>query len=824
MKLAEKPATDLTSADAASFTVLANGTANVVTNVVKDATDITGKTYKLTLTTTLDKTQGDLTVNGLAPTVKATPGSDFDYDFKAASVVSVTVKGNKTIVVKFDEKMSKTGTELADFQVVKADAPATNLLTTTGNGTSVLSADGTEVTLTLGGTNVMVPAAYKVILGNTVSGTNDVTDLKGNAIYRGTEVSFTPTAEQLEVKVAPAIATAVYNNGTGKLVLTFDKAATAVDITKLSINGIALTSADAISTSGVEATITLSTATKAAVNALTEALSLTSAKDAYTDGTTATAGQTVAISKISPAVISSGTYNQETNVVTLNFDQPVKIVGLANIKINDETTGNEATLAEATKVNGTAYTAKELETASSTWIFKLHDDQAKELENSGNDKAKLKAYLALGAVTNNDVNVTPNVAIAYANGGAVTYTADATKPFIKGITFDYVGAAGINSVLTIELNEKAKVDGKLSIATAATGDTKQVDLTLNSSTPAHKADAKTNKITLTKADLDTLGVTIANLKDQFESGKAIKAFFAKEIIVDDNTLKNDEVKFADGITVAYNDYVKPTVVQVAGKDVTVNDSKHISVAFSEPLDATSANTVGNYAIKDATGVALNVVSAELQSDKKTVLITTDAQTSNKPYTLSITGVKDVKGNIIDNVAAGYAFTGTAKVVDSKLEVKAADSSIKLVANANNDEITLAFNQAVNQTAATNIANYALFEKNTADSDKLTKAVSLSGAEVKVGTDGKSVVITLKNGVNLQKDAQYKVRATNLTDIYGNALDTSDAAKYEATLTANTGDVSDVEIPTGIASLNANGVGVIELTLSQHFIVSYFSNS
>src|SRR3712207_1553545 len=99
----------------------------------------------------------------------------------------------------------------------------------------------------------------------------------------------------------------------------------------MSINGVALTAADTITTDQNKSVIKLSKATKTSIDAVKDALTLTTVKDAYTDGTNATTGETIAIAKITPAVISSASYNQETDVITLNFDQKVKIANRANI-------------------------------------------------------------------------------------------------------------------------------------------------------------------------------------------------------------------------------------------------------------------------------------------------------------------------------------------------------------------------------------------------------------------------------------------------------------------------------------------------------------
>lgn len=98
------------------------------------------------------------------------------------------------------------------------------------------------------------------------------------------------------------------------------------------------------------------------------------------------------------------------------------------------------------------------------------------------------------------------------------------------------------------------------------------------------------------------------------------------------------------------DTIKPTVTAVSAE--TTNE---IKIKFSEKVDKTTAETVSDYAISND----INVISATLSEDEKTVLLKTDTLSELVTYTVTISGIKDksVAGNVIDevtkNVIYGY---------------------------------------------------------------------------------------------------------------------------------------------------------------------------
>jgi fibronectin type 3 domain-containing protein len=86
----------------------------------------------------------------------------------------------------------------------------------------------------------------------------------------------------------------------------------------------------------------------------------------------------------------------------------------------------------------------------------------------------------------------------------------------------------------------------------------------------------------------------------------------------------------------------PDTLPPALSGVSAIDSTTVSVAFSERVDATSAQTVANYMIDNG----VSVMQAVRQPDNKTVLLTTSALTEGISYTLSINNIQDIAGNAV----------------------------------------------------------------------------------------------------------------------------------------------------------------------------------
>ncbi|MFZ5940427.1 MAG: endonuclease [Bacteroidota bacterium] len=80
--------------------------------------------------------------------------------------------------------------------------------------------------------------------------------------------------------------------------------------------------------------------------------------------------------------------------------------------------------------------------------------------------------------------------------------------------------------------------------------------------------------------------------------------------------------------------------------VTVIDKDWIQIDFNEKVEETSAETISNYSIP-----GLTILGAYLYETTKVLLLTSGLQVSD--YTLTINGVSDLQGNVMDNVSFNF---------------------------------------------------------------------------------------------------------------------------------------------------------------------------
>lgn len=129
----------------------------------------------------------------------------------------------------------------------------------------------------------------------------------------------------------------------------------------------------------------------------------------------------------------------------------------------------------------------------------------------------------------------------------------------------------------------------------------------------------------------------------------------------------------------------------------------VEVTFANKVVKADAENIANYAIVEAYGnkAALEVKAAELQSDGKTVKLTT-ASMSASIYKLTVTGIKDVYGNSVktDSSANVVSFSGVA--VAPKI------SAINSIAydGASETVIIVKFDQNVG-SSLTDVAHYTI---------------------------------------------------------------------------------------------------------------------
>jgi len=790
--LGSAPATDLTNTDASKFEVKVNGTVVAApTAVTKVASDLTGKTYKLTVAT-LNGQQGDIAVNGI--TAPVATGMTYAFDYQAPTLQSVTAKGTTTLELQFNEKLDSAGTNIATSNF-KVSAVVGGVADTVN--TAVLDSTGTKVTLTLAAP--LTVADYVVTLGNPTGPVN-VNDVAGNGIYNGTQITFRPTTTQLTVQDAPSLTKAIYDRVSGKLSLTFSKNITTMDATKLSINGVALTGNDTVVNANNVSTITMSSTTKTALNALTGALTLTSAKDAYGDANLTT-GETFLVSLEQPAVISSVAYDQQSNKLTVTFDQPVTLTADTVLTVGDNVATNVSILKSfAVNADGTA---ADTTVANSSWTFDA-TTVAPAIE-TGMTIANLKASILPDAVTNGAI--VNNVAgqDTYTKGVKVAYTADTTNPTLASVEYN-------NNTQNLVLTFNEKIDVNTANTYAANvklwmaNGTALTNFTSLSGLTALETAGTTSK-TLTY-NLSGVSADETALELAFNTGKTVKATIDGTVVKDEANLMGVATTYATGTSVAYKDYHAATLTG----GVLVTNKNLISVKFSEPVDAATSANSNNYVITDTTGAKLAITNVSVLAVDNlgtvTVLLTTADQIANSPYTLKVNNVKDLAGNIM--APATGTFNGSSVSDVSALTVDTL--AVAAPVNSKNDTLTVGFNAAPDSAKALNLNNYVVLQADADTTTGWTNAtqVSLTNATAAfVSGTPTQVKITL-DSANLKDGKYYKVVASNVTTVTGKALGTSTGDADAVTSVALVAD----PLPTPTMTANQTAAGAIKLVFNQ----------
>ena len=186
------------------------------------------------------------------------------------------------------------------------------------------------------------------------------------------------------------------------------------------------------------------------------------------------------------------------------------------------------------------------------------------------------------------------------------------------------------------------------------------------------------------------------------------------------------------------DTVKPTITSAV-----VTGNTEFKVVFSEKVDYLTATNIANYTIDNS----LVVLKAELDSDGKTVLLTTSSQSVGTIYNVTIQNVADLAGNVADKYTG--MFGGMAK-----------DTTKPVVSSAvvtGNTEYTVVFNEKVDPATATNIANY------TIDNKLVVLKAEIDSAD----KTGKTVILTTSEQT---VGSIYNITIQNVTDVAGNVMD------------------------------------------------------
>ncbi len=205
-------------------------------------------------------------------------------------------------------------------------------------------------------------------------------------------------------------------------------------------------------------------------------------------------------------------------------------------------------------------------------------------------------------------------------------------------------------------------------------------------------------------------ITISNIKDRSSNGNVI--------------LPNSRTTYFKEAV----DVTPPVLEKILPISMT-----EIKVEFSEPITQESAENKSNYSIDPD----VEVLSAKLQAELKSVILTTSAHTGNRNYTLTINNITD-RAKSPNLIAAGSQLAYFMEAPDSDAP------KISSINKKSLTEIELVFTEALEKTSAELIRNYSINNEIKIESAKLDE----SGAKVILTTNlhtrGKIYSISVNN--------------------------------------------------------------------------------
>jgi Big-like domain-containing protein len=137
----------------------------------------------------------------------------------------------------------------------------------------------------------------------------------------------------------------------------------------------------------------------------------------------------------------------------------------------------------------------------------------------------------------------------------------------------------------------------------------------------------------------------------------------------------------------------PAIASVIATDLT-----EITVRFSKRLDPGTAALAGAYAVTADSGAALQIMSAFVQPDKQTVVLTTGVQQILQPYKLTVTGIADASDPANVLAAATFPFVGFGdRVPPNVIRARAISPT----------QVLVRFDEAIEPITAVDASKYAI---------------------------------------------------------------------------------------------------------------------
>ncbi|NFO98839.1 hypothetical protein FDC62_11690 [Clostridium botulinum] len=726
--------------------------------VTVDATDATGKTFKLKLKESLANTQGVLKVNGIA---KANlENTSVNFDFKKPEMVNAEVLDERHVKVTFSEEMSDAVKTIGNVEITKI-TDNDNVLSKVArdhvtDGFGVLSTDKKSVVYTLASDKKLVPAKYVVKAKTALLA--DLSVNPDNAVVKDSEIYFQANGDNLKDVTAPRITEASFDSSTKQLKLIFDEAIKNTNSAKgVTFAGVELTEPAVVGgTNKNEVTITISDDNLAKLNLKGDVK--VAIKDAFQDEAENKVVGEIKATLVTPPELATAdakdsNFDETTRILTIKFNEAVKEIDVTKISIDNNGDVAQALVADDKVVEETKGTD-----TIKIQLSKISYDKIK-------DNVGKTAGLTIAQDAVKDLYETANKAIAKVE---VAYIQDEKAPLVTEATFN-----NRTHELEIKFDESVEVKNHANIKLTH-GD---AETTLDTLAGANIA-ADVNATDTIK--FKVIDGQVATVKAWFDGGKVSIITTAKGDIEDYAGNQVDIIaKGEKAPVVTLIDQIAPEVGKDEHDDIKptkVLSKTKLQVEFNEIMDKASAEIAANYKVYDLQNDKdIVATSAVLDEDGKTVILTFGEELNvpnENNYRVIVNNVKDKAGNRIANDTKWNAFS-----MEEGDKTAPTVSTAKFT-NKETNSIVVTFSKKVNVEEAANLANYELIKDD--------KAYDLTNAKIVTSTVGNNTVATITfdnvipsliNGLTL--------KAKDIHDIAGNKITEADvrvepeAAKVDA---------------------------------------------
>ncbi|MBB6176029.1 hypothetical protein HNQ82_000840 [Anoxybacillus tengchongensis] len=358
------------------------------------------------------------------------------------------------------------------------------------------------------------------------------------------------------------------------------------------------------------------------------------------------------------------------------------------------------------------------------------------------DSVSIKATAAAEAKTT-VVVIKTKTALQEGKSYNVSYkgqTTDKAKVDVPVVTPKVESVSAINAKqIEVKFNTKMDKDSVTDVTKYAIkrAGVASVALTNNSSatdaTASLSEDGKTLTITLNNALTSPTWSIAEGDSFNFEIGK-LKAANGKEIE-------------AQSVSIKYSDKVAPNLVSATAKAATT--TRTVTLKFSEPVDFA---TTGVFKVNG------QVATPSAGSDVREVVLTTSQSlTAGQKYTVEVTNLKDLAGNLITPNPVSLDFTVT--------QDNTADGIDSVTVQGDN-QVKVVFKEPMDSSTVTAAGNIKLVDANG------NAITNVSVAPV-ANSNNKEYTITVGQGTNLYANADtntVNVIFTNaIKDASGNAI-------------------------------------------------------